>query len=131
VNRHPHVPHPRECLAAERTAFTAVNRWLTSALGSNVTFLACFLVPLLAVPASEPVKLVVGIVFSNWFQAWALPVLQKGQAQADLKRDAKADADHLTFTHLATAVDALHEVCLAQDARLARIEAALATRGRP
>lgn len=107
MERHSYVPHPRDFLPAERAVFAWLNRTLTSTLGSNVVFLCCFIIPLLAVPASDSVKLVVGIVFSNWFQAWALPVLQKGQAQGDLKRDAKMDADHQALTYLAQQLDGL------------------------
>jgi len=109
MSSHEHVPHPRDFLPAERAAWAWVNRSLTTTLGSNVVFLLCFIVPLLAVPASESVKLIVGIVFSNWFQAWALPVLQKGQAAGDLKRDAKMDADHRALTYLAQQVDEINK----------------------
>lgn len=118
---HPHVPHPRDFLPAERTVFTWINATLTTTLGSNVVFLLCFIVPLLAVPASETVKLVVGIVFSNWFQAWALPVLQKSSSLNSVKQDAKADADHQTFTHLATQVDDLHDRLASMQAMLDQI----------
>lgn len=104
---HPHVPHPRDLVTHERTVFAGINRALTTTLGSNAVFLACFIVPLLAVPASETVKLIVAIVFSNWFQAWALPVLQKSSDRAEAQRAAKADADHAALTHVAVAVDAL------------------------
>lgn len=118
---HPHVPHPRDFLPAERAIFTWINATLTTTLGSNVVFLLCFIVPLLAVPASETVKLVVGIVFSNWFQAWALPVLQKSSSLNSVKQDAKADADHQTFTHLATQVDDLHDRLTSMQAMLDQI----------
>jgi hypothetical protein len=106
---HSHVPHPRDLLPAERAAFAWLNRILTTTLGSNAVFLLCFIVPLLAVPASATVKVVVALIFSNWFQAWALPVLQKGQAQGDLKRDAKMDADHVALTYLAEQVDEINK----------------------
>lgn len=104
---HPKVVHPKEFLAAQRAFWTWLNGALTSTLGSNIIFLLCFIVPLAAIPASDTVKLIVGLFFSNWFQAWALPVLQKGQALADQQRAAKADADHQALTHIATMVDAI------------------------
>lgn len=104
---HPKVPHPRDFLAAERKFWGWLNTALTSALGHNLVFLACFIVPLAVIPASDTAKLIVGLIFSNWFQAWALPVLQKGQAMADKKREAKADADHQALTHIAQSVDLL------------------------
>ncbi|GAA1030813.1 MULTISPECIES: hypothetical protein [Amycolatopsis] len=106
---HPKVPHPSEFLAIERKFWAWMNRVLTSVLGHNLVFLACFIVPLAVIPASDTAKLIVGLVFSNWFQAWALPVLQKGQAQADLQRAAKADADHQALVHIATVVDEVRQ----------------------
>ncbi|MFB9925986.1 hypothetical protein ACFORO_12595 [Amycolatopsis halotolerans] len=102
---HPKVPHPSEFAAAERRFWTWLNRALTSVLGHNLVFAACFVVPLAVIPASDTAKLIVGLIFSNWFQAWALPVLQKGQAQAELQRAAKADADHTALVHIASTVD--------------------------
>ena len=102
---HLRVPHPRDFLAGERRAVTRINAALTSALGSNIVFALCFIVPLAAIPASDTVKLIIGLFFSNWFQAWALPVLQKGQQLADQQRSAKADADHVALTHIAQVVD--------------------------
>lgn len=102
---HLHVPHPRDFLNAERRAATWINSVLTSVLGSNLVFAACFIVPLAAIPASDTVKLIIGLFFSNWFQAWALPVLQKGQQLAEQQRSAKAAADHVALTHIAQVVD--------------------------
>jgi hypothetical protein len=106
---HPAVRHPRELLAAERAAVgwfnTTVSRVASSVLGSMALFWVTFLVPLLTLPASDGVKLVVSIVFSSWFQAWALPVLQNAANRADAKRDAKADADHAAQVHIATVTD--------------------------
>lgn len=112
---HPRVPHPSDFLAVERRFWDWLNTALTSALGHNLVFLACFVVPLAVIPAPDTAKLIVGLIFSNWFQAWALPVLQKGQAQAEKQRAAKADADHQALVHIATVLDDLK-------ARLARTE---------
>lgn len=105
--QHPHVPHPRDFLAVDRKFWDWLNRALTSVLGHNLVFLACFIVPLAVIPASDTAKLIVGLIFSNWFQAWALPVLQKGQAQADQQRAAKADADHQALAYIAAKVDVI------------------------
>lgn len=106
---HPQVQHPRELLDAERAAvgrFNAVvSRVASSVLGSMALFWVTFLIPLLTLPASDAVKLVVSIVFSSWFQAWALPVLQNAANRADEKRDAKADVDHQAQVHIATTGD--------------------------
>lgn len=107
---HPHVPHPR-LLAAQRVGMSrfsaAVGRVASTVLGSMALFWTAFLVPLLALPAPDGVKLVVSIVFSSWFQAWALPVLQHAANQAEVARAAKADADHLALTSLHHKVDQL------------------------
>lgn len=106
---HPQVQHPRELLAAERAAAsrfnTVVGRVASSALGSMSLFWVTFLVPLAVLPAPDGVKLIVSILFSSWFQAWALPLLQASANAADAKRDAKADVDHQAQTHVATVVD--------------------------
>lgn len=104
---HPKVPHPRTLLPAPPRLNEAVSRVASSALGSMGVFWTAFLVPLLTIPASDAVKLAVSIVFSSWFQAWALPVLQRAANDADQARQAKADADHLALSHLATQVDVL------------------------
>jgi hypothetical protein len=70
-------------------------------------FWVTFLVPLATLPASDGVKLVVSIVFSSWFQAWALPILQRSANLADAKRDAKADADHIALTSMHHKLDQL------------------------
>lgn len=106
---HPEVRHPRELLATERAAAgrfnTMVGRVASSALGSMALFWVTFLVPLAVLPAPDGVKLIVSILFSSWFQAWALPLLQASANAADAKRDAKADVDHQAQTHVATVVD--------------------------
>lgn len=110
---HPHVPHPR-LLVAQRVGLSrfsaTVGRVASTVLGSMVLFWTAFLVPLLALPAPDGVKLVVSIVFSSWFQAWALPVLQHAANQAEVARAAKADADHLALTSLHHKVDQLLRV---------------------
>lgn len=68
-------------------------------------FWVTFLIPLLTIPASDATKLIVSIVFSSWFQAWALPVLQNAANRADAQRQVKADADHSALTYLAVQVD--------------------------
>lgn len=119
---HPAVQHPRELLAAERAAVsrfnTGVSRVASNVLGSMALFWVTFLVPLLTLPASDGVKLVVSIVFSSWFQAWALPVLQNAANRADKKRDAKADADHQAQTHMALTMDHADRMVTAMATRL-------------
>lgn len=108
---HPHVPHPRDFLETSETTtsrFSAlVARVASSVLGSMIVFWVTFIVPLVSIPASDSIKLLVSILFSSWFQAWALPVLQGAANRADLKRDAKADADHEALVSLHAKVDAI------------------------
>lgn len=106
---HPQVQHPRDLLAVERSGVAWLNnmvgRLASSVLGSMALFWVTFLVPLVVLPGPDTVKLLVSIVFSSWFQAWALPVLQRGTNLADLKRDAKADVDHVAQGHIAVTCD--------------------------
>lgn len=111
---HPQIPHPRDHMpviaAANRliAANEAVLEWVTSHMLSSIfVFDIALLVPLISLPMPDTVKLTVGVVSGSWFQWWALPALQRTQVKADLKRDAKADADHLALTHIATRVDAV------------------------
>lgn len=108
---HPHAPHPKLLLVAERDVLSrfnaAVSRVASTVLGSMALFWIAFLVPLLTLPAPDGVKLIVSIVFSSWFQAWALPVLQHTSNQAEQQRAAKADADHIALTALHHKVDQL------------------------
>jgi Co/Zn/Cd efflux system component len=105
---HPHVPRPD---LAVRHATSHLNNVVakvaSNVLGSMVLFWVTFLIPLLTIPASESTKLIVSIVFSSWFQAWALPVLQNAANRADAQREVKAEADHIALTYLATKVDQL------------------------
>jgi Co/Zn/Cd efflux system component len=114
VETHPHVPHPRLLLVTQRSRLArfsaAVGGVASTVLGSMALFWVTFLVPLLTVPAPDSVKLLVSIVFSSWFQAWALPILQHAANQAELQRAAKADADHIALTSLHHKVDQLLRV---------------------
>ena len=47
------------------------------------------------------------LFLSNLVQLFALPVLGSIQNRADIKRTAKADADHQALTYLATRTDAI------------------------
>lgn len=111
LDSHPHAPHPRLLMATQRGAASrwgaAVGRIASTVLGSMALFWVTFLVPLLTLPGPDSLKLAVSIVFSSWFQAWALPVLQRAANLADAKRDAKADADHIALTSLHHKVDQL------------------------
>lgn len=105
---HPRVRHPRTLVVDETGRFNAaVSKLAANTLGSMALFWATFLVPLLTLPLSDTVKLIVSIIFSSWFQAWALPVLQRASNDAEAARAAKADADHEALTHIALQLDAV------------------------
>ena len=105
---HPRVPHPRDLQPARRMNW--LNQWatdhLTLALGSVTGMWLSFVIPLLAFEIPRLLQ-IVGLVSSYWIQLWALFVLQRSANQADIKRAAKADADHEALTHIANAVDQL------------------------
>jgi predicted MFS family arabinose efflux permease len=82
--------------------------WLSEhVLASILMFDIALIVPLLAIPMNESIKITLGVVSSSWIQWWALPALQRSQVKADRKREAKADADHEALTHIAQTVDAI------------------------
>ena len=82
--------------------------WLTNhVLASMLMFDVALLVPLVAIPLNDSVKITLGVVSGSWIQWWALPALQRSQFIADQKREAKADTDHEALTHIANAVDAI------------------------
>jgi len=92
-------------MLSEDTAQDRLISFLSSQAGSRIAFWACFAIPLLAIPASVEAKLIVSIVFSNWYQAWALPAIKRSQDRAQALADSKATTDHIALTHIATQVD--------------------------
>lgn len=110
---HVRVIHPRQLLSAQRrSALVHVNGllldWLAAhVLASTLMFDIALIVPLIAIPLSDSVKITVGVISGSWIQWWALPALQRSQVKADHLRQAKADADHEALTHIAHTVDAI------------------------
>jgi hypothetical protein len=76
-------------------------------LASRLMFNIALVVPLIVLPMSASVKLILGVISSNWIQWWALPSLQRSANIADVKREAKADADHEALSHIAVQVDGI------------------------
>jgi hypothetical protein len=74
-------------------------------LASIVLFDIALIVPLLVIPASSSVKITLGVISGSWIQWWALPALQRSQNRIQALNDAKAKADHVTLTYLATLQD--------------------------
>jgi hypothetical protein len=111
MTAHPHVPHPRQLLGKERTTLGRVNDRVTDhlalSLGSVAGMYLALVVPLVAFGV-PPLLKILGLISSYWVQLWALFVLQRSANRADVKRDAKADADHEALSHIAATVDGIH-----------------------
>ena len=116
LETHAHVRHPRELLEQKKNAVRRSNKflyyndlflaWVTNhVLASVLLFDAALVIPLLAIPAPEAVKITLGVVSGSWIQLWALPALQRSQNKTQAQNDAKAEVDHETLTYLATLQD--------------------------
>lgn len=112
---HPHVPHPAERIPpAGWRGVRGVNdralQWISDhVLPSMLMFDVALVIPLLAIGAPDSVKLTVGVISGSWIQWWALHALQRSAVKADVKRDAKADADHEALTHIALVLDEIRD----------------------
>lgn len=105
---HPAVKHPREWERSIQTKSDRFIKWLTDhVLASAIMFYVALIGPLMVLPLSDQIKLVLGILSSNWIQWWALPALQRSSNKADEERRLKQAADHEVFVHVATKVDAI------------------------
>lgn len=107
--QHPAVRHPHVSIN------TALGDRINGVFGSMATFWVLIawqigwmvLATLGVAPFNEDKYPFVFCLFlSNLIQLWALPVLGNTSNRADLKRTAKADADHRALTHLALVADA-------------------------
>jgi predicted ABC-type exoprotein transport system permease subunit len=107
------VPHPHSRLRMpDRHWLVELNDrildWVSvHVLASIVMFDIALIVPLIAIPMADSVKITLGVISGSWLQWWALPALQRCQLKADVKREAKADTDHIALTHIANTVDAI------------------------
>jgi hypothetical protein len=80
--------------------------WVTNhVLASVVLFDIALIVPLLAIPAPNSIKITLGVISGSWIQLWALPALQRSQNSIQAQNDAKAEVDHETLTYLANLQD--------------------------
>lgn len=109
---HARVKHPLQSLPEKKNALARHNDrvldWLADhVLASMLMFDIALIVPLIAIPMSDSVKITLGVISGSWIQWWALPALQRSQVKADIKRGSKADADHEALTHIANTVDAI------------------------
>lgn len=83
-------------------------------LASMLMFDVALILPLLAIPANNEVKLTLGVISGSWIQWWALHALQRTQLKTDEAGKAKADVDHEALTHIANRVDAIYTMLEAQ-----------------
>ena len=112
MTAHHRVEHParRVRAAAHRPWILRVNDraldWLAAhVLASMLMFDIALIVPLVAIPLSDSVKITLGVISGSWIQWWALPALQRSQVKADRQRAVKADVDHEALTHIANTID--------------------------
>lgn len=118
MNPHPKVRHPKELLKQERQQESAALRlndsvleWITShVLASVIFFDLALIVPLLAIPAPQAVKITLGVISGSWIQLWALPALQRSQNKTQAQNDAKAEVDHQTLTYISNLQDEQLEI---------------------
>lgn len=109
---HPHIPWPRVSAGLNDRIADRVAGWFGS--------MSCFYL-LVAWQISWMVLATLGVwlfkndqfpfafclFLSNLIQLWALPILGTTTNRADVKRQAKIDADHAALTYLATQLDAV------------------------
>ncbi|HUA12908.1 MAG TPA: hypothetical protein VL989_00170 [Candidatus Sulfotelmatobacter sp.] len=113
---HPKVRRPQTILHERREKKKSKNRiyfandqfleWVTNhVLASVLLFDIALIVPLLAIPANNTIKITLGVISGSWIQWWALPALQRSQNKIQAQNDAKAEVDHETLTYLARLQD--------------------------
>lgn len=114
AREHKFISHPFRDLKQGTSRFNDrfIDFMTDKVLASTSAFYLSLVVPLITIPMSDTIKLIVTIIASSWFQCWALPALQKTQIKADQKRNLKADADHEALTHLALKLDRLEAILL-------------------
>ena len=118
MQAHKHVRNPKDILSqakaesVEGKKLYALNDrlldWITNHVLASITmFDIALIVPLIAIPMSNSIKLTLAVISSSWIQWWALPALQRSQNKIQAQNDAKAETDHETLTYVATAQDQL------------------------
>lgn len=116
MNNHDKVRHPHEIIQEARDERKKKKlyykneillEWVTNhVLASVVLFDIALIIPLIALPLSNSVKITIGVISGSWIQWWALPALQRSQNRIQALNDAKAEVDHETLTYLAKTQDA-------------------------
>lgn len=108
---HPEVKHPRELRGDSR--LDRVADWITNQIGNMRFFLLLggFMLTWMSVVGPRigdpyPFTLLLLIV-GGVFQGLAMVAIMVSSNRADKKREAKADADHRSLTHIAKTADAI------------------------
>ena len=102
MDNHTHVKNPKELMQEAKNRRSHDNRflyyndivleWITNHLLASVIFFdVALIVPLLALNASDTVKITLGVISSSWIQWWALPALQRSQNKTQAQNEAKAE----------------------------------------
>jgi len=116
MDNHAHVKNPKALMQEANNRRRHDNRflyynnivleWITNHLLASVIFFdVALIMPLLALNASDTVKITLGVISSSWIQWWALPALQRSQNKTQAQNEAKAEVDHQTLTYLAKLQD--------------------------
>lgn len=116
--KHYAVKHPEELIQELKREQKIIYRlndrfadWVSvHVLPSLVMFDVAIILPLLALPAPDWVKISLGTFSGSWIQWWALPALQRSANKSQLHQDAKAEVDHKALTHIAHMQDKIYEV---------------------
>lgn len=109
VHSHPHVTHPGELLAVERTRLAQVNDWLATHLaivfGLVWTVWLFMVFPLVVLLLPKGVQNITFYLASGWIQLWALPLFIYVGNRLQKSSDAQSDAQHVALSHIASKVD--------------------------
>lgn len=108
MKTHPHIPHPFSEFNDR------VGDKISKVFGSMTTFwifvcwqLGWMTLASLGAPLfkKDPYPFVFLLFLGNLIQLWSLPILGNTQNRAEIKRNAKADADHQALTYIASKQD--------------------------
>jgi hypothetical protein len=112
INKHPHVPHPRELARKAPEGLARLNARIavriTRGVGTMWCAYAFLLLDLMMLPPvirSGSVMVWVTYIAQTVLQLVLLPIIMVGQNVIQSQNEAKADADHHTLTYLATLQD--------------------------
>src|SRR5476651_546875 len=102
---HPKVIHPKDLRKKKESFNDKFAVWIATHVGSMYCFYLFNIIAFLSAKAAFGTHNLVPIVnwvSSNWIQLVLLPAIMVAQNVAQQATNAKADADHMTLTYLAT-----------------------------